>query len=161
MGDLEVDIKQQLMESADNYQKKAQTYRNNGELEGSLINYLLSTENLRHYIDMNKDDKKVIDFIEKYIKPAVIEVCDHLGPFWYNGKPEEYHTRALAYELNERNLNFDIEVDGGITIDTAPLVKEAGADVLVAGSAIFAGGSVENPSVYGENIRAIRNSVGG
>ena len=54
-----------------------------------------------------------------------------------------------------------IQVDGGITIDTAPLVKEAGADVLVAGSAIFAGGSVENPSVYGENIRAIRNSIGG
>ena len=67
--------------------------------------------------------------------------------------------KTLSVMIGDRPIH--IEVDGGITIDTAPLVKEAGADVLVAGSAIFAGGSVENPSVYGENIRAIRNSVGG
>ena len=59
---------------------------------------------------MDKDDKKIIEFIEKFIKPAVIEVSDHLGPFWYSGKPEEYHTRALAYELNERKVNFDREI---------------------------------------------------
>lgn len=49
-----------------------------------------------------------------------------------------------------------IEIDGGVTVQTAPLVVAAGADVLVAGSAVFKGGSVENPSVYGENIRALR-----
>jgi ribulose-phosphate 3-epimerase len=49
-----------------------------------------------------------------------------------------------------------IEIDGGVTAQTAPLVVAAGADVLVAGSAVFKGGSVENPSVYGENIRALR-----
>ena len=59
---------------------------------------------------MDKDDKKIIEFIEKFIKPAVIEVSDHLGPFWYSGKPEEYHTRALAYELNERKVNFEREI---------------------------------------------------
>jgi len=32
----------------------------------------------------------------------------------------------------------------------------AGADVLVAGSAVFRGGSVSQPEVYGENIRAIK-----
>ena len=37
---------------------------------------------------MDKDDKKIIEFIEKFIKPSVIEVSDHLGPLWYNGKPE-------------------------------------------------------------------------
>ena len=67
--------------------------------------------------------------------------------------------KTLSVMIGDRPIH--IQVDGGITIDTAPLVKEAGADVLVAGSAIFAGGSVENPSVYGENIRAIRNSIGG
>jgi ribulose-phosphate 3-epimerase len=35
----------------------------------------------------------------------------------------------------------------------------AGADVLVAGSAVFKGGSVENPGVYGENIRALRRAA--
>ncbi len=49
-----------------------------------------------------------------------------------------------------------IEVDGGITPQTAPAVVAAGADVLVAGSAVFTGGSVNNPSVYGTNIEAIR-----
>lgn len=49
-----------------------------------------------------------------------------------------------------------IEVDGGIDTDTAPLVARAGADVLVAGSAVFRGGSVADPAPYGANIRAIR-----
>jgi ribulose-phosphate 3-epimerase len=49
-----------------------------------------------------------------------------------------------------------IEVDGGVTVATAPLVARAGADVLVAGSAVFSGGSVANPGAYGANIRAIR-----
>ncbi|PJN53743.1 Ribulose-phosphate 3-epimerase [Paenibacillus sp. GM2FR] len=38
---------------------------------------------------------------------------------------------------NSDNPNIHIEVDGGITAETAPLVVEAGADVLVAGSAVF------------------------
>jgi ribulose-phosphate 3-epimerase len=49
-----------------------------------------------------------------------------------------------------------IEVDGGVTVATAPLVAKAGADVLVAGSAVFKGGSAAAPRAYGENIRAIR-----
>ncbi|QBY01732.1 ribulose-phosphate 3-epimerase [Rhodophyticola sp. CCM32] len=49
-----------------------------------------------------------------------------------------------------------IEVDGGIDPTTAPLVAKAGANVLVAGSAVFKGGSVDTPEIYGENMRAIR-----
>ena len=49
-----------------------------------------------------------------------------------------------------------IEIDGGITTETAPLVAAAGADVLVAGSAVFSGGSVDNPAIYGANIAALR-----
>ncbi len=49
-----------------------------------------------------------------------------------------------------------IEIDGGITPKTAPLVARAGADVLVAGSGVFSGGSVDNALVYGENIKMIR-----
>ena len=50
-----------------------------------------------------------------------------------------------------------IEVDGGVTIETAPLVSAAGADVLVAGSAVFKGGSVNTPNIYGDNIKELRN----
>lgn len=49
-----------------------------------------------------------------------------------------------------------IEIDGGVTVETAPLVARAGADVLVAGSAVFRGGSVDDRAVYGRNIAAIR-----
>ena len=51
---------------------------------------------------------------------------------------------------------IDIEVDGGITPATAPEVVQAGADVLVAGSSVFKGGSPADPGVYGSNISAIR-----
>jgi ribulose-phosphate 3-epimerase len=50
---------------------------------------------------------------------------------------------------------IDIEVDGGITPETAPLVAAAGANVLVAGSAVFKGGSAD---AYRANIAAIRNA---
>ncbi|MEP0962773.1 MAG: ribulose-phosphate 3-epimerase [Roseobacter sp.] len=52
-----------------------------------------------------------------------------------------------------------IEIDGGVDPTTAPLVAKAGADILVAGSAVFKGGSVGNPSAYGKNIKAIRDAV--
>ena len=41
------------------------------------------------------------------------------------------------------NLSYDIEVDGGINIDNLATVLEAGANVIVAGSAIFRGDAAE------------------
>jgi len=52
-----------------------------------------------------------------------------------------------------------LEIDGGIDTKTASLAVDAGANVLVAGSAVFKGGSFDKTSVYGENILAIRNSI--
>ena len=54
-----------------------------------------------------------------------------------------------------------LQVDGGVTAETAPGVVAAGADVLVAGSAVFRGGSVAEPGPYGANIRAIREAAAG
>ena len=54
-----------------------------------------------------------------------------------------------------------LEVDGGVDPATAPLVAAAGADVLVAGSAVFRGGSVADPAAYGTNIAAIRAAAAG
>ena len=44
---------------------------------------------------------------------------------------------ALSAEISARGYACELEVDGGINEETAPLVKEAGANVLVAGSAVF------------------------
>lgn len=54
-----------------------------------------------------------------------------------------------------------IEIDGGVTAQTAPRIAAAGADVLVAGSAVFKGGSVDAAEVYGKNIAAIRAAATG
>ena len=62
--------------------------------------------------------------------------------------------RALREMIGDREIH--IEIDGGMDPNTAPLMAAAGADVLVAGSAVFRGGSVSRPEVYGENIRAIK-----
>ena len=60
--------------------------------------------------------------------------------------------KAIKDEIDRQHLNVDIEVDGGINPKTAKLVKEAGANILVAGSAIYG-----KPD-YKEQIELIRNA---
>ena len=60
----------------------------------------------------------------------------------------------VAELIGDRPIH--IEVDGGITPETAPLVTNAGADVLVAGSAIYDGKGAES---YARNISAIRAAL--
>ena len=54
-------------------------------------------------------------------------------------------TRAL---LNSRGLQTDIQVDGGVTLANAAEIIRAGANVLVAGSAVFKGDKVENVKAF-------------
>jgi ribulose-phosphate 3-epimerase len=66
--------------------------------------------------------------------------------------PEQLNKiRAIKAMIGERPIR--IEVDGGIHVDTAPLVVEAGADALVSGSGVFDGGS------YADNIKALRDAA--
>ncbi|MBE0412681.1 ribulose-phosphate 3-epimerase [Yoonia sp.] len=67
--------------------------------------------------------------------------------------------RTLRSMIGDRPIH--IEIDGGVDPVTAPMVAAAGADVLVAGSAVFRGGSVSDPAPYGANIRAIRDAAAG
>lgn len=60
--------------------------------------------------------------------------------------------RRVKAMIGSRDI--DIEIDGGVTAETAPLVTAAGANVLVAGSATFKGG----PAAYASNIAAIRKA---
>lgn len=64
--------------------------------------------------------------------------------------------RTLKRMIGDRDIL--IEVDGGINPTTAPLVVEAGADVVVAGSAVFGKGG-QDERIYAANIKAIRDSV--
>ena len=62
--------------------------------------------------------------------------------------------KAVRDMIGDRDI--DIEVDGGITVETAPLAVAAGANVLVAGSAVFGD---RNPDHYADNITAIRKAA--
>ncbi|OUS05663.1 ribulose-phosphate 3-epimerase [Rhodobacterales bacterium 52_120_T64] len=64
--------------------------------------------------------------------------------------------KEIRTMIGDRDIH--IEIDGGITPETGPLMAAAGANVLVAGSAVFKGGSVADPAPYGVNIRAIRDA---
>jgi ribulose-phosphate 3-epimerase len=68
------------------------------------------------------------------------------------GKIKELRRRIDAVSEAQRGRPIDLEVDGGINVDTAKLVIAAGADVLVAGTATFQGG----PGKYAANIAALR-----
>lgn len=61
--------------------------------------------------------------------------------------------RELRGLTAERGLHTDIEVDGGITADNVGLALQAGANVIVAGSAVFRGNIFENVRVLEANMR--------
>jgi ribulose-phosphate 3-epimerase len=67
------------------------------------------------------------------------------------------HLRTRIDEATKGNgRTIDLEVDGGINVETAAIAARAGADVLVAGTATFAGG----PGAYAGNIRRLRDAAG-
>ena len=57
--------------------------------------------------------------------------------------------------LQKRGLSIEIEVDGGINVDTAPLAVQAGADILVAGNAAFHGPA----ATLAENIKLLKEAA--
>lgn len=61
--------------------------------------------------------------------------------------------KAVRQKIHASGRDIDLEVDGGINSETAKRVREAGANVLVAGSAVFKGGCEEQ---YRQHIAALR-----
>ncbi len=62
--------------------------------------------------------------------------------------------RVLKRMIEESGRTIALEIDGGINEETAPAAIAAGADLLVAGTAVFSGG----PNRYAENIRRLRGT---
>jgi ribulose-phosphate 3-epimerase len=61
---------------------------------------------------------------------------------------------AIAALIEQRGLDIQLEVDGGIDAETARQAVDAGATALVAGTAVFRGG----PAAYADNIKALRGA---
>ena len=62
--------------------------------------------------------------------------------------------KNLKKMISEKNLNVDIEIDGGINFENCKLVKSAGANILVSGSTIFK----ENSGDLKKNINLLRSN---
>lgn len=128
------------VESGPHVHRSLQAIRALGKKAGVTMNPATPVSAIEHVIDL-------VDLIlvmsvnpgfggQKFI-PAAIEKIQNC--------------RALA-----AGRPIDIEVDGGVTPETAPQIVQAGANVLVAGSAVFKGG---NQDAYRQNISAIRNAA--
>ncbi|MDO4330015.1 MAG: ribulose-phosphate 3-epimerase [Lachnospiraceae bacterium] len=61
--------------------------------------------------------------------------------------------RNLRQKLDEKGLHPDIQVDGGVTLDNARQLLEAGANILVAGSAVFKGDATANTRAFAEILK--------
>jgi len=128
------------LEAGPHIHRTLQAIRGAGAKAGLALNPATPVDALEHLLDM-------VDLV------CVMTVNPGFGgqKFIHSQIAKVARLRAM---IGDRPVH--IEVDGGVTVDTAPLVAAAGADVLVAGSAVFKGGSAANPAPYGANIRAIR-----
>lgn len=86
---------------------------------------------------------EVVPYVEKLDMILIMTVEPGFGGQKYI-ESSTAKIREMRELLTSRGLTTDIQVDGGITADNVSVVKEAGANVIVAGSAVFKGDIVEN-----------------
>jgi ribulose-phosphate 3-epimerase len=127
------------VEAGPHVHRSLQAIRALGKKAGVTLNPGTPVETLEHVIEM-------VDLI------LVMSVNPGFGgqAFIPAALEKIARVRALA-----GGRPIDIEVDGGVTAENAEAVVRAGANVLVAGSAVFKGG----PATYAKNITAIRNAA--
>ena len=95
-----------------------------------------------------------IDFLSHVIDDVDLVLCMTVNP-GFGGQsfiPVLDKIKTVREMINATGRDIDLEVDGGITPETAKQVIEAGANVLVAGTSVFKDG----PDKYAENIKALR-----
>ena len=86
---------------------------------------------------------EVVPYLEKLDMILIMTVEPGFGGQKYIENSTE-KIRQMRSLVQQRGLETDIQVDGGITAENVSVVKEAGANVIVAGSAIFKGDIVKN-----------------
>ena len=124
-----------------------------------------ATEDINETINLIKKNKiKVgislnpntpIDIIEDYLNKIDLVLIMSVHPGFGGQKfmPEVIKKiKKLSDKKIKQNLNFDIEVDGGINFNNSKLVKDAGANILVSGTTIFK----DNNGDIKKNIDALR-----
>ena len=101
--------------------------------------------------------KSEINLIEDYISEVDLVLIMSVEPGFGGQKfmPEVLSkTKKIRNLINKKNLNVDVEIDGGINFENCSKVKEAGANILVSGSTVFK----ENKGNLKKNIEILRNN---
>ena len=99
--------------------------------------------------------KSEIELIEKYIEQVDLILVMSVEPGFGGQKfmPEVLDkTKKIKELINKKNLNTELEIDGGINFENCTLAKQAGANVLVSGSTVFK----ENQGDLKKNIGILR-----
>ena len=101
--------------------------------------------------------KSKIDLIKDHLNQIDLVLIMSVEPGFGGQKfmPEVLEkTKAVRSLINKKNLNIDVEIDGGINFENCSKVKDAGANILVSGSTIFK----ENEGDLKKNIEILRNN---
>ncbi len=61
--------------------------------------------------------------------------------------------KKLSKMIHDRNLDIDIEVDGGVNLDNVEDIIKAGANIIVAGTAVFSGDKANNVKMFNEKMK--------
>lgn len=123
-----------------------------------------ATDNIQRTINVIKSCKKKVGIslnpetpstvIENYLKEIDLILIMSVNPGFAGQKfiPEVLEkVKFFRSKIKNENLNIDIEIDGGIDFETAPLAIKAGANILVSGTTIFKG-----KNNISENIKNLR-----
>ena len=114
-------------------------------------------KNEKKKVGISLKPKSKIDLIENYLSEIDLVLIMSVEPGFSGQKfmPEVLSkTKILKKIIKEKNLNVDIEIDGGINFENCTLAKEAGANILVSGSTIFK----ENQGDLKKNIEILRKN---
>ena len=132
-------------EAGPHLHRTLQTIRDLGKRAGVVLNPATPVDEVDHVID-------TVDLI------LVMTVNPGFGgQKFLTSQLDKIRTlrRRIDHHVDGGGASIDLEVDGGVDVDTAPLAANAGADVLVAGTATFRGG----PGAYADNISALRRAA--
>ena len=101
--------------------------------------------------------KSKIDLIKDHLDQIDLVLIMSVEPGFGGQKfmPEVLNkTKAVRDLINNKNLNVDVEIDGGINFENCSKAKDAGANILVSGSTVFK----ENKGDLKKNIEILRNN---
>lgn len=127
-------------EGCTHYHRTLQAIRAMGKRAGIALNPATPTSVLDHVMDL-VDLVLVMTVNPGFGGQAFIPLLDKIAD--------------VRRRIDATGRAIDLEIDGGVTPETARSVIAAGADVLVAGTAVFKGG----PSQYADAIKAIRGAA--